>query len=229
MIATKKMKSVFKNEVSILKRIGDHEGVLCFVGAGEYGDRLGIVTKFIHGIELYHAIKTKNFTNRRRLEISLELSEIISYIHHRNIIHLDLKLNNILYDSDGKLWLVDFGFSCYDGDELDIAKCIKSKGGTLSYTPAEVWKNNIKNFKMVDIYSLGIIFALIAGIRNPYYARDSEKLKQRVITGDYDSIASFNLGLDSLITDMINCHYSRRPDIDTVIKRLKFIIKTYPF
>jgi protein kinase X len=81
----------------------------------------------------------------------------LEYIHNQGIVHLDLKLENILIGQDGYIKLIDFGFA--KKDPTFITKC-----GTVDYLAPEMAncylknKDTIKsNGKAVDIWTLGII------------------------------------------------------------------------
>lgn len=58
-------------------------------------------------------------------------------IHKNNILHRDIKPANIMY-SNGKLKIIDFGLSCFDGRQMiENPNC-----GTEGYVAPEVWNSS---------------------------------------------------------------------------------------
>ena len=98
-----------------------------------------------------------------------QIAEALSYIHNRNILHLDVKPSNILLNNDGNLVLIDFGISKhYDesGSQTSTTPIGISKG----YAPLEQYQQgSVTRFSpATDIYSLGAtLFFLLTGKTPP--------------------------------------------------------------
>lgn len=87
----------------------------------------------------------------------INLVNIVEHINMMNIVHCDLKPDNIIIDKNGKINILDFGISQIDGNDKF------KKYGTIKYSSMEKIKNKNVDFHE-DIYSLGvIIFELING------------------------------------------------------------------
>ena len=107
----------------------------------------------------------KNKSNRKLDEFEVkrffkELVEGISYCHAKNIVHRDIKMENILIDDSKKVKIIDFGFSIVTEPD----KKLNIFCGTPSYmAPEIVSKINYKGTP-ADIWALGILlFALLTG------------------------------------------------------------------
>ena len=87
----------FKNEVTILQST-EHENILTFIGC-LLNDRLAIVTEWCPGSSLYNHIHNYNnydlWNMYEILDISKQVAAGMEYLHARQIIHCDLKSNNI--------------------------------------------------------------------------------------------------------------------------------------
>lgn len=95
-------------------------------------------------------------------QIFYELMIGIYYLHYNNIVHRDIKPDNLLLMSDKKLKICDFGFAHRQSIcGLSYAKC-----GTPYYVAQEVLHNPRYDAMCSDIYSCGVtLFVLLAGNR----------------------------------------------------------------
>lgn len=108
----------------------------------------------------------------------------IQHIHARNIVHRDLKLDNLMLDASGVLKIVDFG--CADqveSDEPSLSKVL----GTPGYMAPEIIKNQLYG-KRVDLWSAGvIIYSLLCGYP-PFhhdYVDELDRLFRIICSGFY--------------------------------------------
>ena len=107
----------------------------------------------------------KSKPNRKLDEIEVKrlykaLVEGINYCHGKNIVHRDIKMENILIDDNKNVKIIDFGFSIISEPD----KKLNIFCGTPSYmAPEIVSKINYKGTP-ADIWALGILlFALLTG------------------------------------------------------------------
>jgi len=114
------------------------------------------------------------------LDLTLQLLEALAAMHARGILHLDVKLSNLLLHRTGagtQLWLADLGVARALWDDDDD----KSVVGTVSYmSPERLTGQHHLWCPSTDLFAVGgVLFRLITG-RLPYPARDpSEGLTQR--------------------------------------------------
>ena len=93
------------------------------------------------------------------------------YLHQRNILHRDIKPQNILLMGGGKDKIADFGISKAMSGGLGLNV---SKIGTPIYTSPEVLRKQPFDFK-IDIWALGCMIHYIASLEPPYSSRLAEK------------------------------------------------------
>jgi len=92
------------------------------------------------------------------------LLNLVNEIHKSNVSHLNLRLENVMFDEKGKMRLIDFGYSHISKSGIRIPR---SAIGTTEFSAPETY--NLKSFKKyiprsADVFSLGIIlFALYFG------------------------------------------------------------------
>ena len=84
----------------------------------------------------------------------------MKYLHEmKGVAHRDIKLENILLDSDLNVKVADFGFAAYKN-----IHALNTRRGTKTYMAPEIREGKIYNGKKVDTFSLGVvIFTLVQG------------------------------------------------------------------
>lgn len=93
----------------------------------------------------------------------------LAYLHEHDIVHHDIKPDNILIGEDGRFKITDFGVSTQLRDLMnDGGEAVK--GGTEGYMGPELFKPGAESIKATDIWALGAtIFEMLTG-ELPYYA-----------------------------------------------------------
>ena len=106
------------------------------------------------------SLGSRRLTENEIKHIVVQICQGISYCHGKNIIHRDVKLENILLDEENKVKLIDFGFSIIASEEHKLnIYC-----GTPSYMAPEIAGKVQYKGGPTDVWSVGIIlFILLCG------------------------------------------------------------------
>jgi serine/threonine protein kinase len=99
--------------------------------------------------------------------------EALNFLHERNIIHRDVKSDNLLMSVDGEVKLADFGYACQLTEEVDSRK---SKVGTVCWMAPELIKGERRYTTKVDIWSFGIFAMEMADGDPPYISEAQNKV-----------------------------------------------------
>ncbi|EEB14034.1 serine/threonine-protein kinase, putative [Pediculus humanus corporis] len=149
-----------KEEVKIQKVIGHNPFIVHCPYHWQSRKQLYIVSEFISGGELFKLLQEKNFLPLDIVKLYVaELAMALDFLHNAGIIYRDLKLENILLNSDGHIQLIDFGLSKW----LKYGMRTNTICGTLQYIAPEVLQQKSYSHA-VDWWSLGIVLVyMISG------------------------------------------------------------------
>lgn len=138
--------------------------------------RLYFVMPFVKGGELYtHFLKNKRFPEEVVKFYATQMVMAIGYLHEKNIIHRDLKLENILIDEEGYLKIIDFGLAKILKDEEEAM----TFWGTPEYIAPEVIGRKGHD-KAVDWWALGvIIYEMLIGV-TPFYNKNRNMMLSKI-------------------------------------------------
>lgn len=104
----------FKNirkEINIMQNL-DNEGVVKLYESVQTLTKISLVVEYGGKESLLEYVKNNYPLPMNKVrDISFQLISAINYIHEKNIVHRDIKLQNVLIHQD-KIKLIDFGFSC---------------------------------------------------------------------------------------------------------------------
>lgn len=119
-----------------------------------------IVMEWIRGVPLDRLLQTPLSLTLRQT-IATKIIEAVALLHGHNIVHKDLKPQNIIVTPDNRVYLIDFGFASESNPNVPQNTTIQ---GTMRYIAPECWEygNNV-NFVKNDIYALGILLNDLLG------------------------------------------------------------------
>ncbi|MBR5532871.1 MAG: serine/threonine protein kinase [Bacteroidales bacterium] len=147
-----------------------------FVKISETG-QLYCIMEFIEGCDLEEYIYEKIglVPEERALPIFLEILETIGYLHKNNILHLDIKTNNIMLLPNGGIKILDLGIASRMSDSVSTGY------GTPSFMPPEQSEKRTCG-RYTDIFALGIVlFEMLTG-KLPFRSdsHDPQRAKQEI-------------------------------------------------
>ncbi|CAK0809464.1 unnamed protein product [Prorocentrum cordatum] len=168
----------------------DHPNVVRLYDVYESYDSLHLVMEQLDGGELFHRVKAQEAVSEREAaEVAWQVLLALNYIHSHGIVHGDVKLENILYDSKESkhLKLIDFGFSRrWDPSQRGVSG---GACGTRSYVAPEVVLGRPCTSQS-DMWSLGVvIFMLLARYRPFSNAAETVEGKFKVVPGRWKHVS----------------------------------------
>ena len=143
----------------------------------------------------------------------VQLCRVIRFLHQRNIIHRDIKLENILLEGKTTPKICDFGWSRVLRDnEQRQTFC-----GTFEYMAPEIFENE-EYGKQVDIWSLGVILYELFHHKSPFAAQNTFKIYKKILNLEISLNRNVPLQVSQLILTLLQNDPKKRPTIDEVMR-----------
>ncbi|KAM4610928.1 raf-1 proto-oncogene, serine/threonine kinase a isoform 2-T2 [Polymixia lowei] len=155
----------FRNEVAVLRKTR-HVNILLFMGYMTK-DNLAIVTQWCEGSSLYKHLHVQetNFQMFQLIDIARQTAQGMDYLHAKNIIHRDMKSNNIFLHEGLTVKIGDFGLATVKA-RWSGSHQVEQPSGSILWMAPEVIRmqdNNPYSFQS-DVYSYGIVlYELMTG------------------------------------------------------------------
>ncbi|EGR29899.1 protein kinase domain protein [Ichthyophthirius multifiliis] len=162
-ILTKEAKKRAIKEINVLKKLKGKLFIIQYIEHFEYNDNICFITEYFPSITLLqYLVKQKQcrLQSQEALFIFRNILDGLRTIHTNNLIHRNIKLDNILINEIEKIpQICGFGIS----KALNMNELTWSLFGSLSFTSVEILFDTPYNYK-TDIWSLGVVlFALTCG------------------------------------------------------------------
>uniref|UniRef100_A0A7N8WVE5 non-specific serine/threonine protein kinase n=1 Tax=Mastacembelus armatus TaxID=205130 RepID=A0A7N8WVE5_9TELE len=155
----------FKNEMQVLRKTR-HVNILLFMGYMTKPN-FAIITQWCEGSSLYrhlHVTETK-FDTMRRIDVARQTAQGMDYLHAKNIIHRDLKSNNIFLHEGWTVKIGDFGLATVKS-RWSGSQQVEQPSGSILWMAPEVIRmqdSNPYTFQS-DVYGYGVVlFELMSG------------------------------------------------------------------
>lgn len=201
-----------RHEVAIMKKL-DHPNIVSLVEVLDdpHGDELYMILEWC---EKGSILKSDHqgespYTEEQCRLIFRDVILAIEYLHSQNVIHRDIKADNILMDEDDVVKIVDFGVSeIFEQDNDEI----KKTAGSPAYMAPELARlsngTNIDQVQKIagrpaDIWSLGVVLYYILTGKLPFVASTVVELFDSIINNPVDLSMISDSDLKDLLSQLL--------------------------
>lgn len=139
-----------------------------------------------------------------------QLANGLHYAHKMNVVHQDVKADNIFINKDGDLKIGDFGLARLMENKVFINPSTKGMG-TPAYMSPELCRGEQQDHRS-DIYSLGVLFFEMATGQLPYRAEGMIEMAMKHTTAPIPSARRLNPLVPSLVDKLIRKMMEKSPD-----------------
>ncbi|XP_074607572.1 uncharacterized protein LOC141860382 isoform X3 [Acropora palmata] len=171
------------HEISIMNQL-HHKRLVGLIDAFDAPGKIIMIMEFVSGGELFERVAAADCLTEKEASFYMyQLLQGLQYMHNKNIVHLDLKPENIVCVSKDNwdIKLIDFGLA----QELEPGERMKALKGTPEFMAPEA-----VNFEVIslatDMWSVGVIaYILLSGL-SPLLGDDDNETLTNVTAADWD-------------------------------------------
>ncbi|MCP1143998.1 Stk1 family PASTA domain-containing Ser/Thr kinase [Lysinibacillus endophyticus] len=187
-----------------------HPNIVSIYDVGEDGDMHYIVMEYVKGKTLKQYINEFSpLSPSRSVQIMKQLTSAIAHAHENQIIHRDIKPQNILMDQDGNIKVTDFGIAT----SLSATSYTKTNSviGTVHYLSPEQARGGSAT-KKSDIYALGIVlYELLTG-ELPFSGESAVSIALKHLQTETPSLRAFDASIPQSLENVVLKATAKNPD-----------------
>ena len=186
-------------EINILKKL-HHVNIVRLYQVMASNNMLYLVTEHASNGELFEFLAEHGRMEEPEAQrIFWQIILAVEYCHQQGIVHRDLKVENLLFDSYWDIKIADFGFSnTYKPNKLLDTWC-----GSPPYAAPEIFQGQDYDGQKLDIWSMGVIlYVLVCGCL-PFDGDTLQELRERVLCGRYRVPYFLSQNCESLIQKIL--------------------------
>nr|XP_057935450.1 serine/threonine-protein kinase SIK2 isoform X2 [Doryrhamphus excisus] len=168
-------------EVQIMKML-DHPHIIKLYQVMETKNMLYLVTEYAKNGEIFdYLAKHGPLSEMEARRKFWQILSAVEYCHNRNIVHRDLKAENLLLDGHMNIKIADFGF----GNFFQPGEPLATWCGSPPYAAPEVFEGQQYEGPQLDIWSMGVVLYVLVCGALPFDGPTLPVLRQRVLEGRF--------------------------------------------
>ena len=190
----------FQREANAASAI-NHPNIVEIYDVGAWDNKQFIVMEYVRGKTLKQLIGHRGALDQKEaVAIMKQLVEATSIAHSCNIIHRDIKPQNVLVKDDGTIKITDFGIALAQ-DAIQLTQT-DSVMGSVHYLAPEVARGETATIKS-DIYALGVVMYELLTSEVPFRAETAVQVAMQHMQKDLPSIKESNATIYQSVENVV--------------------------
>uniref|UniRef100_A0A8C1MVG9 MAP/microtubule affinity-regulating kinase 3 n=1 Tax=Cyprinus carpio TaxID=7962 RepID=A0A8C1MVG9_CYPCA len=201
-------------EVRIMKGL-NHPNIVQLFEVIETEKTLYLVMEYASGGEVFDYLVSHGRMKEKDARAKFrQIVSAVHYCHQKNIVHRDLKAENLLLDADSNIKIADFGFS----NEFKLGSKLDTFCGSPPYAAPELFQGKKYDGPEVDIWSLGVILYTLVSGSLPFDGQNLKELRERVLRGKYRVPFYMSTDCESILRRFLVLNPTKRCTLEQIMK-----------
>ncbi|XP_055496563.1 MAP/microtubule affinity-regulating kinase 3a isoform X1 [Leucoraja erinacea] len=201
-------------EVRIMKCL-NHSNIVKLFEVIETEKTLYLVMEYASGGEVFDYLVAHGRMKEKEARAKFrQIVSAVQYCHQKQIVHRDLKAENLLLDADMNIKIADFGFS----NEFTIGNKLDTFCGSPPYAAPELFQGKKYDGPEVDVWSLGVILYTLVSGSLPFDGQNLKELRERVLRGKYRIPFYMSTDCENLLKRFLVLNPSKRGTLEQIMK-----------
>ncbi|XP_078262642.1 MAP/microtubule affinity-regulating kinase 3a isoform X6 [Rhinoraja longicauda] len=201
-------------EVRIMKCL-NHPNIVKLFEVIETEKTLYLVMEYASGGEVFDYLVAHGRMKEKEARAKFrQIVSAVQYCHQKQIVHRDLKAENLLLDADMNIKIADFGFS----NEFTIGNKLDTFCGSPPYAAPELFQGKKYDGPEVDVWSLGVILYTLVSGSLPFDGQNLKELRERVLRGKYRIPFYMSTDCENLLKRFLVLNPSKRGTLEQIMK-----------
>jgi len=206
-----------KNEINLMKRL-DHCNIVRPLETYQFSGQLYMLMELCSGGDLY---ARDPYTEEQAAHIVESLLSAVAYMHEHNIVHRDLKYENVMFvnsSRNSEIKIIDFGLS----KKFLPDQKLKEGVGTIYTMAPEVLKKNYTS--KADVWSVGVLAYMLLSSQMPFYGRKRREVVKKISKSTFDfkgrRWSTISSQAKDFVTELLRRDPTERPTAEEARKAL---------
>jgi serine/threonine-protein kinase len=186
-----------------------HPNIATFYEVLEHENCACIVMEYVDGQPLSELIKTEKLTVGEALDVAIQIGEGLQAAHEHEVMHRDIKPDNVMITSDGRVKIMDFGLARWKG-----ATTITQQGtrlGSAYYMSPEQAEGRRVDYR-TDVFSLGVILYELLCKQRPFEGENETLVVYDLINSDPQPVARYCRGVPEFVEWIVMKCLAKAPE-----------------
>src|SRR5690625_950284 len=209
-VAIKVLRLEYANDAEFIERFDreaqaasslSHPNIVNIYDVGEEDHILYMVMEYVDGFTLKEYVQTYGPLNiEEAVHIMQQITNAIAHAHAYDLVHRDIKPQNILIDHNGQVKVTDFGIAvALSATALTITNSVL---GSVHYLSPEQARGGLAT-KKSDIYSLGIVFYELLTGQLPFSGESPVSIALKHLQNDIPFVRDYNPNIPQSIENIV--------------------------
>jgi WD40 repeat protein len=201
-----------------------HPHVVTVYAVGSVSGVPYLALEYVDGVTLRQRLAERPTSTPEALRYARDIASALSCAHGEGVLHLDLKPDNVLLGSDGRLRVVDFGLARLRRPGVEADRAGTSIAGTPAWMAPELWRGEAPT-EAADAWAFGVVLCELLTGRVPFPQARVSELVQALFSPQETPLpplpADLTVEVRGLLARLLHKDPTRRPALHEVVPILE--------